>query len=136
MINKEALKTKNSIVKYLQGLGIIPSFADAAWKAQDLISCDGSINKLDIKPFQYPNQHSDIKCNIFTSEEIDELKKVAEILYNVNCNEYSSTLWLLFMAVCEVGVKYGLKAKDNELLKAEMQDCGFDIQQEEQADEN
>ena len=124
MINKEALKTKNAIVKYLQGLGIIPSFADAAWKAQDLISCDGSINKLDIK------------CNIFTSEEIDELKKVAEILYNVNCNEYSPTLWLLFMAVCEVGVKYGLKAKDNELLKAEMQDWGFDIQQEEQADEN
>ena len=37
MINKEALKTKNAIVKYLQGLGIIPSFADAAWKAQDLI---------------------------------------------------------------------------------------------------
>lgn len=124
MINKEALKTKNAIVKYLQGLGIIPSFADAAWKAQDLISCDGSINKLDIK------------CNIFTSEEIDELKKVAEILYNVNCNEYSPTLWLLFMAVCEVGVKYGLKAKDNELLKAEMQDWGFNIQQEEQADEN
>lgn len=124
MINKEALKTKNAIVKYLQGLGIIPSFADAAWKAQDLISCDGSINKLDIK------------CNIFTSEEIDELKKVAEILYNVNCNEYSPTLWLLFMAVCEVGVKYGLKAKDNELLKAEMQDWGFNIQQEEKADEN
>lgn len=124
MINKEALKTKNAIVKYLQGLGIIPSFADAAWKAQDLISCDGSINKLDIK------------CNIFTSEEIDELKKVAEILYNVNCNEYPPTLWLLFMAVCEVGVKYGLKAKDNELLKAEMQDWGFNIQQEEQADEN
>ena len=40
------------------------------------------------------------------------------------------------MAVCEVGVKYGLKAKDNELLKAEMQDWGFNIQQEEQADEN